>query len=93
MVSIILYGINEDEWHLSLFGDSRERVNLYFGEAPREESDEEQLLGVALDKKANFKKHFQHYDKSRRKLRAHTHISVFRGHENLKFLMKTFFMS
>ena len=49
--------LNEDKCHLILFGASNERANIHVGEAQIEESGEEKLLGITLDKKLSFKNH------------------------------------
>ena len=86
--------LNEDKCHLILFGANKERVNIHIGEAQIEESDEEKLLGINLDKKLSFKKHVQTLcKKASQKLHALTRISVFVEPEKLKLLMKAFIMS
>ena len=49
--------LNEDKCHSILFGASKERANIHVGEAQIEESDEEKLLGITLDKKLSFRNH------------------------------------
>ena len=49
--------LNEDKCHFILFGASNERANIHVGEAQIEESGEEKLLGITLDKKLSFKNH------------------------------------
>ena len=85
--------LNENKCHLILFGANKERVNIHIGEAQIEESDEDKLLGINLDKKLSFKKHVQTLcKKASQKLHALTRISVFMEPEKLKLLM-TFVMS
>ena len=86
--------LNEDKFHLIIFAANKERVNMYVGEAQIEESDDEQLLGITLDKKLSFKKHIQMLcKKASQKLHALTRISIFMEPKKLKLLMKTFVMS
>ena len=47
---------------------------MHVGEAHREESDHEKLLGIHLDKKLSFKKHVQALCKTSQKLHAFTRI-------------------
>ena len=47
--------LNEDKCHLILFGASKDGVDIEGGEAQIEESDEEKLLGIAVDKKLSLK--------------------------------------
>ena len=49
--------VNEDKYHLIIFGTCKEKVNMHVGEVQIEESDDEKLLGITLDKKLSFKKH------------------------------------
>ena len=42
---------------LHFFWASKERANIHVGETQIEESDEEKLLGITLDKKLSFKIH------------------------------------
>ena len=49
--------LNEDKCHFFLFGASKERANIHVREAQIEESDEEKLLGITLDKKLSSKNH------------------------------------
>ena len=49
--------VNEDKCHLIFFGTSKEKANMHVGEEQIEESDDEKLLGITLDKKLSFKKH------------------------------------
>ena len=85
--------LNEDICHFILFG-TNEIVNVHIGEAQIEESDEEKLLGIDLDKKLSFKKHVRTLcKKASQKLHALTRISVYMEPDKLKLLMKTFVMS
>ncbi len=86
--------LNEDKCHFILFG-TNEKVNIHIGEAQIEESDEEKLLGIDLDKKLSFKKHVRTLcKKASQKLHALlTRISVYMEPDKLKLLMKTFVMS
>ena len=69
--------LNEDKCHFILFGASKERANIHVGEAQIEESDEEQLLGITLDKKLSFKNHVNTLcKKASQKLHALARISI-----------------
>ena len=49
--------LNEDKCHLIIFGTREEKVSMHVGEVQIEESDDEKLLGITLDKKLTSKKH------------------------------------
>ena len=49
--------LNEGKCHLLTFGTTQSNINIKIGEVIVEESPEEKLLGVILDKKLNFKSH------------------------------------
>ena len=86
--------LNEDKCHFILFGTSKERANIHIAEAQIEESGEEKLLGIALDKKLSFKNHVKTIcKKASQKLHALARISIYMEPEKLKLLMKTFVMS
>ena len=46
--------LNEDKYHYFIFGTSKEKLNIHFGEVQIEESDHEKLFGITLDKKLSF---------------------------------------
>ena len=84
----------KENCHLIIFGANKERVSMHVGEAQIEESDDEKLLGITLDKKSSFKKHAQTLcKKAIQKLHALTRISILMEPKKLKLLMKTFVMS
>ena len=86
--------LNEDKCHFILFGASNERANVHVGEAQIEESGEEKLLGITLDKKLSFKNHVKTLcKKASQKLHALARISIYMEPEKLKLLMKTFVLS
>ena len=45
----------EDKCHVIIFGTSKEKVDMHVGEVQIEESDDEKVLGITLDKKLSFK--------------------------------------
>ena len=47
--------MNEDKSHLLIFGKKEDQATVNISGSLIEESDEEKLLGVTLDKKLNFK--------------------------------------
>ena len=49
--------LNEGTCHLTILGTGKEKTKMRVGEVQIEESDDEKLLGVTLDKKLSFKKH------------------------------------
>ena len=86
--------LNEDKCHLIIFGTREEKVSMHVGEVQIEESDDEKLLGITLDKKLTFKKHVQAIcKKASQKLHALTRISIYMEPKKLKVLMKAFVMS
>ena len=86
--------LNEDKCHLIIFGTREEKVSMHVGEVQMEESDDEKLLGITLDKKLTFKKHVQAIcKKASQKLHALTRISIYMEPKKLKVLMKAFVMS
>ena len=63
---------------------------MHVGDAQIEESDDEKLLGITLDKKLSFKKHVQTLcKKASQKLHALIRISILMEPKKLKLLMKT----
>ena len=52
-----LMKLNEGKYHLIIIGTRKEKVSMSVGQVQIEESDEEKLLGVTLDKKLSLKKH------------------------------------
>ena len=55
--------MNEDKSHLLVFGNKDDQTTVTTSGSLIEESDEEELLGVTLDKKLNFKSHVSHLGK------------------------------
>ena len=51
--------LNVDKCYLMIFGEKCDKVKLHIDEAVTEESDDETLLGIRLDKKLSFKTHVQ----------------------------------
>ena len=66
---------------------------MHVGEVQIEESDDEKLPGITLDKKLNFRNMSKRYVKASPKLLALTRISIYMKSEKLKLLMKAFVMS
>ena len=73
------------------FGTIQSIIKIRIGEAIVEESSEEKLLGVILDKKLNFKGHISSLCKrASQKLRALARVSTFMDPGKLRFLMNSF---
>ena len=67
---------------------------MHVGEVQIEESDDEMLVSLTLDKKLSFKKHVQTICKTAsQKLHVLARISIYIEPEKLKLLVKTFVMS
>ena len=47
--------LNEDKYHLMVFGDKSNNVSINIGNKKTNESTEQKLLGVIFDKKLSFK--------------------------------------
>ena len=47
--------LNEDKCHLIIFGIREEKVSMHAGDVQIEETDDEKLVGITLDKKLTFK--------------------------------------
>ena len=52
-----LLKLNYAKCHLTAFGDKNTEITIKIGNLEIEESDCEKLLGIAFDRKLNFKKH------------------------------------
>ena len=73
------------------FGTIQSNVQVKIGEAIVEESSEEKLLGVILDKKLNFKSHISNLcKKASQKLHALARVSTFMDPGQLRLLMNSF---
>ena len=66
--------LNEGKCQRIIFGTREEQVSMHVGEVQIEESDDEQLLGVTLDKKLSFKIHLQTLCKEARQGSMHLHV-------------------
>ena len=69
--------LNEDKYHLIIFGTREEKVSMHVGEVQIEDSDDEKLLGITLDKKLTFKKHVQTICK--KLVKSFMHLRVFQS--------------
>ena len=86
--------LNEDKCHLMVFGDKSNNVSINIGSVTINESTEEKLLGVILDKKLSFKQQVKSLcKKAGQKLHTLSRISYFLDTEQLKRIMKAFILS
>ena len=69
--------LNEGKCHLIIFETSKENVDMHAGELQIEESHDEKLLGVTLDKKLSFKNHVETCKKASHKLPTLARISIY----------------
>ena len=83
--------LNEGKCHLLTCGTIQSNNKIKIGEAIVEESSEEKLLGVILDKKLNFKSHISNLcKKASQKLYALARVSTFMDPGKLRLLMNSF---
>ena len=83
--------LNEGKCHLLTFGTTQSNINIKIGEVIVEESPEEKLLGVILDKKLNFKSHISRLCKrASQKLYAPAEVSTFMDPGKLRLIMNSF---
>ena len=69
--------LNEGKCHLIIFENSKENVDMHVGELQIEESHNEKLLGVNLDKKLSFKNHVETCKEASQKLPTLARISIY----------------
>ena len=83
--------LNEGKCHLLTFGTIQSNIKIKFGEAIVEESSEEKLLGMILDKKLNFKSYISSLCKrASQKLHALARVSTLMDPGKLRLLMNSF---
>ena len=83
--------LNAGKCHLLTFGTNQDDIKIKIGEAIVEESSEEKLLGVIMDKNLNFKSHVSNLCKrASQKLHALARVSPFMGSDKLCLLMNSF---
>ena len=83
--------LNKGKCHLLTFGKIQSNIKIKIVEAVVEESSEEKLLGIILDKKRNFKSHISSVcKKASQKLHALARASSFMDPGKLLFLMNSF---
>ena len=63
--------VNEDKSHLLVFGSKDGEVSASISGSLIQESDEEKLLGVTLDRGLNFKSHVSNFSKKATKSYMH----------------------
>ena len=83
--------LNEGKCNLLTFGTIQSNIKIKIGEAIVEESSEEKLLGVIIDKKLSFKSHISSLCKrASQKLHAVARVSTFMDPVKLRLLMNSF---
>ena len=71
--------MNEDKSHLFVFGSKGKEVSVNVSVSSIQESDEEKLLGVTLNRRLNFKNHVSNLcRKASQKLHALARVSKYR---------------
>ena len=86
--------LNEGKCHLLTFGTKQDDIKITIGEAIVEESSEERLLGVTIDKNLNFKSHVSNLCKrASQKMHALARVSPFMDPDKLRLLMNSFIKS
>ena len=86
--------MNEDKSHLLVFGSKGEDVSVNISGSLIQESDEEKLLGLTLDRRLNFKNHVSNLcKKASQKLHALARVSKYMEKSKLELTMISFVMS
>ena len=86
--------MNEDKSHLLVFGNKDDEATVNISGSLIEECDKEKLLGVALDKKLNFKTHMNDLcKKATQKLHALARVSRYMETRQLELTRTSFVMS
>ena len=82
--------MNTDKCHLMVLGrNSNQRVTVNVGNSVTENTEEEKLLGVVIDKQLNFEKHItKSCHKAGNKLFALARISKYMDSDKLRMLMR-----
>ena len=85
--------MNEDKSHLLFFGSKDEEVSLSIFRSLIQESDEEKLLGVTLDRRLNFKNRVSNLcKKATQKLHALARVPKYMEKSKLELTMTSFVM-
>ena len=87
--------LNTDKCHLLILGrNSNQQVTVNVGDSVIENTEEEKLLGVVIDKKLNFETHISTLcKKAGNKLSALARVSGYMDTNKLKILMRAFVIS
>ena len=87
--------LNTDKCHLLILGrNSNQQVTVNVGDSVIENTEEEKLLGVVIDKKLNFETHISKLcKKAGNKLSALARVSGYMDTNKLKILMRAFVIS
>ena len=83
--------LNTGKCNLLTFRTNQDNIKIKIGEAIVEESSEEKLLGVIIDKNLTFKSHVSNLCKrASQKLHALARVSPFMGSDKLRLLISSF---
>ena len=86
--------MNEDKSHLLVFGSKDEDVSVNISASLIQESDEEKLPGLAVDRRLNFKNHVNNLcKKASQQLHALARVSKYMEKSKLELTMTSFVMS
>ena len=86
--------LNEEKWHLLVFGEKGTKVSIKASSSVIKESNEEKLLGDIIDQKLNFKQHlFAVWNKANQKLHAFARASMYMPKEKTRIVMRAFVIS
>ena len=80
--------LNEDKWHLLIFGAKEQGVTINIGTIEGLESESQKLLGVVIDSRLNFSQHVnQLCMKASQKLYAIARVSNYMDKDKVKLIM------
>ena len=86
--------LNEDKFHLMIFGGKSNEVSVKIGEANVKESKKEKLLGIIFDQTLSFTQYVKTLcKKASQKLHAFARISSYMDTRKLKQVMQAFILS
>ena len=80
--------LNEDKWHLLIFGAKEQGVTINIGTIEGLESESQKSLGVVIDSRLNFSQHVnQLCMKASQKLYAIARVSNYMDKDKVKLIM------
>ena len=86
--------MNEDRSNLLVFGSKGDVASVSISGPFIQESDEEKLLGLTLDRRLNFKNHVSNLcKKASQKLHALARVSKYMEKSKLELIITSFIMS